>query len=119
MVLSEENFLLYAMNNYSVPSCPTVDEFEDDLRVFTYIKKHLAREDVKVHLLLNHIIIAFNCFGDAALGMMFYKVDKIYWGKLITFLLFIDRMPDTIPEFGIFLSDFAIDQKILQELNQL
>ena len=116
MVLNDDNFLLYAMKHYTAPTCPTIEEFENDLRILIYIKKHLSREIVQTHVLLNHIITLFNCFGDGALHMLFYRIDRQHWNSLITFLLYINRMPERVPEYGIDLADVKLDPKLIEEL---
>lgn len=107
------------MHHYAVPSCPTVEEFENDLRIVTYIKKHLTKPEIQTRLVLNHIITLFNCFGDAALHMLLHKVEKEYWSTLITFLLYISRMPEKVPEFGIELVNVKLDEKVIQELRKI
>lgn len=119
MVLNANNFLVYAMHHYSVPSCPTIDEFENDVKTLVNIKKNLARKEINTNLLLNQIITTFNCFGGAALHLLFFKCEREHWGTLATFLLYIHRMPETIPEFGINLSELTLNNQIIQELRAL
>ena len=119
MVLNANNFLVYAMHHYSVPSCPTIDEFENDVKTLTNIRKNLARKEINTNLLLNQIITTFNCFGAAALHLLFFKCEREHWGTLATFLLYIHRMPETIPEFGVRLSDLTLNEQIIQELRKL
>lgn len=119
MVLTEENFLLYCMHHYQVPSCVTIEEFENDLKTVTYIKKQLGRKDRNVRLLLNHIVILFNCFGDAALPILFHKVERESWSALVTFLLYINRMPDVVPDIGVKLTDVNLDEAVIKELRKI
>lgn len=117
--LTEKNFLLYAMHHYQNTSCITVEEFEEDLKIFTYIKKQLGKQESNTRLLLNHIIILFNIFGDAALNMLFFKVDRKQWGILATYLLYINRMTDEVPGHNIKLTDLTLDEKVIEELRKL
>lgn len=119
MHLTEDNYLLFAMHNYQAPSCPTLEEFENDLKLITYIRKNLCKDDTNINLTLNQIIILFNCFGDAALYLLFFRCEKEVWGKLCTFLLYINRLPDSIPEFDFYISDIEIDVTIANELRKL
>lgn len=119
MVLTDDNFLLYAMHHYQVPTCPTLEEFENDLKVVTYIKKNLAKPELNTRLLLNHIIIFFNCFGDGALTMLFHKIEKEHWGTLATFLIYISRMPETVPEYGIDVSMLKLNDQVINELRKI
>ena len=119
VVLSDDNFLLYAMHHYQVPSCPTLEEFENDLKTILYIKKNIGKNVVNIRLVLNHLIILYNCFGDAATNMLFFKIDKSSWNKLITFLIYINRMPEEVVEHGIKTTDFVLDENIIKELRKI
>jgi len=46
------------------------------------------------HLLLNHIIVIFNCWNDAALPMFFHKIEEEYWSYLKSFLVYLERIPE-------------------------
>lgn len=121
--LTKETFLLVAMRHYDNLQCTSLAEFEEDLKRFGYLKKLFIRykedRDLKERLILNHITVLFNLFGVATVEMLFFKIDKEYWGYLATFLLFLDRMPEEIPEFGIKMSDLNIDSDILTALRNL
>lgn len=119
VILNEKNFLLYAMHHYNNVSCVTVEEFQEDLKLFTYIKKQLGKQEANKRLLLNHIIILFNIFGDAALNMLFYKIDPSQWGTLATYLVFINRMPDELPHYNIKLTDLQLDNKAIEDLRKI
>jgi len=121
--LNEGNFLLYAMHHYDNTQCHSLAEFEEDLKRFLYLKKLLSRyknnNDLKERLILNHIIVLYNIFGEAATKMLFYKIDKSCWEPLITFLVYLNRMPEEILDYGIVLSNFALDEKIINVLRKL
>lgn len=123
MKLSEDNFLVYSMQHYDKANCLSVAEFEEDLKKFLYLKKLFARYkrdgELKERLILNHIIILFNVFGAAALYMLFFKIDKDCWEPLIAFLLFLQRMPSEVPEYGVQLSTIVIDERIIEALRKL
>ena len=120
--LNENNFLLFAMNHYDNPQCHSLEEFDEDLKKFLYLKKLITRykkdNDLKERLILNHIIVLYNVFGSNATRMLFYKVDKDYWDVLVTFLIYLGHMPETIPEYGIVLSDIKLDEKIIAVLRK-
>ena len=121
--LNENNFLLFAMNHYDNPQCHSLEEFDEDLKKFLYLKKLITRykkdNDLKERLILNHIIVLYNIFGQNATRMLFYKVDKEYWDVLVTFLYYLGHMPETIPEYGIILSDIKLDEKVIAVLRKL
>ena len=116
--LNKENFLLFAIKYYENPNSSTQEEFYEDLKRFKYVKRWLKKYHdsgtINSHLLLNHMIVIFNCWGDAALPMLFFKLDQDYWGYLKSFLIFLDRIPD-YPRSG--LHDLPEDLNILKELN--
>jgi hypothetical protein len=111
------------MHNYSNVQCYTLDEFEEDLKRFLYLKKLFSRYktsgELKERLILNHIIVLYNLFDDVATSMLFYKIDKEHWNSLITFLIFLNRMPESIPEYGIVTSDYALDETVIEVLRKI
>ena len=121
--LNEDNFLLYAMHHYDNTQCHSLAEFDEDLKKFLYLKKLLSRyknnDELRERLILNHIIVLYNIFGDAATNMLFYKIDKSCWNALITFLVYLGRMPDTLPNYGIVLSEIALDENIIATLRKI
>jgi len=97
--LTEDNFLLFAIKYYQNPQAVTKDDFDRDLNHFKYIKRLLKKYkntgELKTHLLLNHFIILYNIFGDATTPMLFYKIEKDLWSVMKTFVLFLNRLPET------------------------
>ena len=81
-----------------------MEDFEEDMKRFKYIKrllkKYMTQGDLKHHLILNHLIICFNVFGEGTITLLFYKIDKEYWTILKTFLVFLNRIPD-YPKSGL------------------
>ena len=118
--LNGDNFLLFAIKNYENPQAVSVDDFEKDLNIFRYIKRLLRRykngSGLKVHLLINHFIILYNIFGDAATPMLFYKLDKDLWPALKTFIIFLNRFPK-YPRTSF--HDIEVDQHCLEELERI
>ena len=116
--LNKDNFLLFAIKFYENPTASTQEEFEEDLRRFKYVKRWLKKYhesgEIKSHLLLNHIIIIFNCWQDAAIPMFFHKIESIYWSYLKSFLTFLDKIPE-YPHTA--LHDIEDDINILRHLN--
>ena len=93
------------------------------MKRFLYLKKLLSRyknnEELRERLILNHIIVLYNIFGDATTRMLFYKIDKSSWDTLITFLVYLERMPETLPEYGIVLSEYSLDDDIVNILRKI
>lgn len=97
--LNDDNFMLFAIRHYENPHAVTKEDFLDDLKRFKYVKRLLKRFKktgvLKSHLLVNHFIILFNIFGDATVPLLFYKIDKDLWPTMKSFLLFLNRFPQT------------------------
>lgn len=121
--LNENNFLLFAMHHYDNPQCHSMQEFEEDMKKFLYLKKLIGRYknggELRERLILNHIIVLYNIFGIAATRMLFYKIEEAHWDVLITFLLYLNRMPETIPEYNIKLSDIKLDETVIDVLRKI
>jgi hypothetical protein len=118
--LNEDNYILFAIKHYDNPQAVTQDDFFEDLNRFKYIKKLLRRYvktgELKTTLLINHFIIVFNIFNDAALPLLFFKIEKELWSSMNTFLLYLNRIPEYPKSF---LNDIPIDEncsKILESL---
>ena len=88
--LNEANFLVYAMHHYDNPQCNSLNEFEDDLKKFIYLKKLIYRYkntgELRERLIINHIIVLYNVFGEATTRMLFFKIEETLWEQLVTFL---------------------------------
>jgi hypothetical protein len=121
--LNDNNFLLYAMKHYDNPQCHSLEEFDEDLKKFLYLKKLITRYkkdgELRDRLILNHIIVLYNIFGPSATRMLFFKIDRDSWDVLVTFLLYLGHMPDTLPEFNIILSDIKLDETVISVLRKI
>lgn len=111
------------MHHYDNPQCHSVAEFEEDLKRFLYLKKLFTRYkqngELRERLILNHIIVLYNVFGDAATSLLFYKLEEKYWPTLITFLVYLNRMPDFLPNYNINLSDYSLDEEVIKALRKI
>lgn len=118
--LNEENFLLFAIKNYENPQAVTREDFDKDLNHFKYIKRLLKRYqnggELKTHLLLNHFIILYNIFGDAATPMLFFKIESDLWSTMKTFVIFLNRLPE-YPKC--YIHDIPVNLECLQSLYQV
>ena len=111
--LTPENWTIFAIKNYNNPQSVTYSDFEEDLKRFKYIKRLLRRYETtgefRKHLILNHIILLYNVFGDAATPLLFYKIEDTYWPVIKSFMVFLDRLPESLNN--------DIDKTCLKELN--
>ena len=118
--LNEENFLLFAIKNYENPKAVTKEDFDRDLNHFKYIKRLLKRYkntgELKVPLLINHFIILYNIFGEAATPMLFFKIETELWSIIKTFMLFLNRIPE-YPKC--YIHDIPVDIECLGQLQKI
>jgi len=118
--LNEDNFLLFAIKNYENPQSVTKEDFERDLNLFKYIKRLLKRYrnsgELRTHLLLNHFIVLYNIFGEAATPMLFFKLEKELWPSLKSFIVFLGKFPE-YPKSKI--HDIQVDLFCMSELYKI
>jgi hypothetical protein len=118
--LNEGNYLLFAIKFYNNPQAVTRDDFEADLKRIRYIKRLLKRYkntgELKVHLLLNHLIILFNVFDDATVPLLFYHLEEDLWSSIKSFLVFLNRIPE-YPRTKI--NEIEPDQNCLDQLQKI
>jgi hypothetical protein len=127
VVLSKENFLLYAIRNYENPNCMSMNEFQEDLKKIKYIKRLINRYEktgnIKERLVLNHIIVLCNMFGPQhTTRMLFFKIEKEYWSILKTFLLYLNILPKQVthlPDGIIFTDEIPIHNDIRDRLRKV
>lgn len=108
-VLHNGNASLYAAKHYDNPGCSDVVEFYDDMKRFKYIKRLLNKYrdtgNLKYRLILNHIILIYNQFGqEAGTRLLFLKLDG-YYGELVPLLKFLNRCPDVVEKIGLPVKD--------------
>ena len=118
--LNSDNFLLFAIKHYENPQAVTKEDFEKDLNHFKYIKRLLKRYrntgELKVPLLINHFIVLYNIFGEAATPMLFFKIEKELWSTMKTFILFLNKIPE-YPKC--YLHDIPVDLNCLKQLQKI
>jgi hypothetical protein len=122
--LNNDNFLMYAIKNYHNPGSMGMTELEDDIKRFKYIKRLLNRYrttgEINERLVLNHLVVLYNVFGDATTDMLFYKIDKEYWSDLKTYLVYLHRMPlETVVSPGIKETDIPLNTELITVLRKL
>ncbi len=118
--LNEDNYLLFAIKFYENPQSITMEDFESDLKRIRYVKRLLKRYkntgELKTHLILNHLIILFNVFNDAAVPLLFYNLERELWPAIKSFLLFLNRFPE-YPRTQI--HDIPEDKECLSQLQAI
>ena len=79
--LNESNYILFAIKHYENPHCVTREDFDEDetLQVSEKTLEALRSwESTKDHLIINHLIILYNVFGEAATPLLFFKLEREY-----------------------------------------
>ena len=77
-------------------------------------RKYDTSKDLKMRLIINHIIVLANVFGvDAATTLLFFKIEKSHWPILKAFLIFLRYMPEND------LMDVQINHEVMGKLGQI
>jgi hypothetical protein len=114
MELTHKTFTIFAAKKYYNPTCIDSDEFFNDLKRFKYVKRLLNRYrdtgELSERLLLNHLIVIFNCWGfESGIEMLALKVEPAHWCALKPFLVFLKAIsPDELT--GIEMDKYVINQ---------
>ena len=117
--ITAKNFSAYAMKHYDDPQCEDIEDFQEDLRRFRYLKRLLHRYhengELRERLMLNHLICIFNVFGyDACMRMLEFKIkDDNYWSSIKTMLLYLEYIEEG------WKIDIPIDNKLAERLRDL
>jgi len=98
--LNNDNFLLYAAQNYTNNQCVNAEEFYDDLNRFKYIKRLISRYlqtgEIQERLLINHIVVIFNLFGiEAAKKMLWFRINEEDWPIIKPVLLYLNYITES------------------------
>ena len=115
--LNESNYILFAIKHYENPHCVTSEDFDEDVKRFKYLKRLLKRYvrggSLRIHLIINHLIILYNVFGEAATPLRFFKLEREYWSILKTILLYLNKYPlDMMPQL-------EVDEDVQEDLEKL
>ena len=118
--LNEKNHLMFAIKYYENPHSVTIDDFMEDMKKFKYLKRLLKRYIktgvLRTNLILNHLIVLFNVFGDGTLPLLMYKLEREYWSVLKTFVIYLNRYKEGV---GGSIDSVAIDDDVKRELDSL
>ena len=120
-VLTNDNYMLFAMKHYDNPQSVTYDDFQEDMMRFKYLKRLFGRYVksgvLRNHLILNHLIVLFNVFGEAAIPLLIFKIEMEYWSIMKSYLLYLNRL-DPNGGNGI-LDEIVIDAEVTSQLSKL
>jgi len=126
-LLNDKNFLLYCASHYDNARYASTEDFLEDLNRLKYIKKLITRYteygDLKERLILNHIIVLYNCFGaDACCKILYFKL-KQQMKYVKPFLILLNILPEKLYNVGeeqiIDTNLIEMDQVIVQRLRKV
>lgn len=117
--LLEEDLVKFAAKHYYTPlGRIDPEEFYDDLKRFKYIKrlvnKYLETDKLSERLVLNHLIVIFNAFGNyGSIRMLGLKLDDRQWEVVKPFLEFLNLVRENQ------LVDIQSDKQIEERLKRI
>ena len=117
--LTSKNFQQFAIKHYDDPQCADIEDFQEDLRRFRYLKRLLHRYhengEMRERLMLNHLICLFNVFGfDPCMRMLRFKIkEQSYWSSIKTMLLYLEYVEEGWE------TDITIDDALATRLRDL
>jgi len=121
--IDQSNFSLYCARMYDNPQCASVEEYDNDLEKMDIIKKLLCKltqnkTKVNLRLLINHVIVFNNLFGNVpGCRILMLFCPEYTHSNLVTLLSWLNVLPEEIPEFV--LNDIEINNKLLERLEEL
>ena len=116
--LNQDNWLMFAIQNYNNPQSVTYSDFEEDIKKFKYIKRLLNRYrdsgQLSERLILNHLIVIFNVFDiEAGLNILELKLEVDYWNVVKPFLLFLNVIKND--EY----TNIKMDKLVVEKLREI
>lgn len=122
-ILTEANFNAFCQKYYFNPHCSGKNEFIDDLKRIKYIKRLIQKihkyktfKSIRERLILNHIIILKNVFGEEnSARILFFKMEPKLHSYLKSFLVFLEYDILNIPEtnYKKLNTDPRVDKKLI------
>lgn len=126
-VLTEDNFVIFCQKYYFNSECTGKNEFIDDLKRIKYVKrllqkihKHKTLKSIRERLIINHIMILRNVFGEERTArILFFKLEPKLHSYLKSFLIFLNFEIKNLPElqYNKINTDPRVDRKLLQTEN--
>jgi hypothetical protein len=126
-VLTDANFIAFCQKHYFNSHCSGKNEFVDDLKRIKYVKRLIQKihkqktfKSIRERLILNHIIILKNVFGEEnSARILFFKLEPKLHSYLKSFLVFLEYQVVKIPEtqYHKLNTDPRIDKKLLGAKN--
>jgi hypothetical protein len=105
-LLTEDTFIEFCQRCYFNAECSGKNEFIDDLKRIKYVKRLIQKihkqktlKSIRERLILNHLIILKNVFGETnTTRLLFFKLEPRLHSYLKSFLIYLDFKPEWFPE---------------------
>ena len=120
--LTEEIFMEFCQGCYFNSECSGKNEFVDDLKRIKYVKRLLQKihkqktlKSIRERLILNHLIILRNVFGEENTArILFFNFEPRLHSYLKSFLVFLEFKSVKIPEvnYNKLNTDPRVDRKL-------
>jgi len=116
-ILTEENYIGVAMHHYDNIQCNTIEEFQNDMYRIICIKKlidrYISSGNINLRLILNHIIVINNSFGEITFELLKLRLGNKYYPVIKAILVFLKYIESDI------WNEIQEDSKIFNELRRL
>lgn len=128
LVITERNWVQYAIAHYDNPTCTSPEEFYEDMQRFKYLKKlvtqYETKGDLKDRLILNHLILLGNVLGPEPLVRLLFLKMYECMTVLKPFLMLLRILPAAVHGIGkenksYFTDDIPLDEEIVQCLRRI
>lgn len=121
----DDQFLEFAKKHYFNPSCASYSEFLEDLKRIKYVKRLLFRfhktrtlKSIKERLIVNHIIVLTNVFGELATAkLLVMRHEPKFHSYLKSFFVYMKFNYKSLKEIGF--DSVHTDPRIDRKLSQL
>lgn len=98
--ITESNFVLLAIKAYCVIRCEGIDDILQDVDRFGLVNKlffrYIKGDGLNHRLILNHLVILFNVFGEDTIRFLFYKIKPEYYQAMMPFLACLSRLDEFV-----------------------
>lgn len=99
----------------------TEDILEDDLKILSYLKRCIRRyktkKEINIGAALNHILVIYNIWGDAAFPILIYKFSDEGLDSIKALLMFLNKWPKKEHETRQ-LKAIPVDNELMEEIKR-
>jgi hypothetical protein len=123
--ITEANFTLLAIKAYDNQRCEGIDDIMSDIDRFKYLNKLFLKYkndgDLNYRIILNHLVILFNVFGNETVRFLFYKIKPDYYKALMPFLAYLSRLDSYVEVKNkmVLVSKIGYDEFVANKLTEI